>query len=76
MKISKVVIEMTVLLPSDEVASLEGMSLADIERETFDGTWIGSSSRKSVEAVPPENVSTELKAIGNDGSFFNIALSD
>jgi len=76
MKIAKVIIQTTVLLPADELPRLEGASLSDIEQETSEGLWIGMSSRTSVETLPPEKISTELKAIGNDGTFFDTALDE
>jgi hypothetical protein len=70
MNIRKTVLTVTVLSP--EGRDLSNYSLDEIAREIFDGDSIGQSSiAHSTILTDPKAVRTELKAIGNDGSFFD-----
>lgn len=67
---------MVVLLEADSireaVTAVGSMDLADLAHEIDGGEWIGHTRITASETVAPEAVQTELLAIGNDGSFFEI----
>lgn len=68
----KTIVSFEVLTYADEAPVLRSKSLSDIAYEVCDGDWIAGSlifSKPSV--VPREELSDELKAIGNDGTFFD-----
>ena len=46
-------------------------TLSDIDYAISEDHCIGSIEHESTEKVADENLSTELKDIGNDGSFFD-----
>lgn len=83
MPIVKAIISMTVLLPQDEVETLQTASLSTIEYHVTQGSWIAGGLDRGVPAVVPKHELQEtLQAIGNDGSFFDdsdvdeLALAD
>lgn len=70
--ICKALIEVVVLFDDQEVEPefFGEATLADIERLIEDEA-IGLHDVKSIAAVKPEDLKTELLAIGNDGAFFD-----
>lgn len=72
MPIVKATISLTVLLPQDEVETLETASLSTIEHHVTHGSWIaGGLDRGAPTVVPKEELQDTLRAFGNDGSFFD-----
>jgi hypothetical protein len=67
--ISKTVITITVLHPSDE--PLSG-SLACVLEEMDDGNAVGLETFRTTVAVADDAVKNELLALGNDGEFFEV----
>lgn len=58
-------------------AEIEGMSLEDILEETDSGSMIaGTKTVTEIKHVNRDELSDELQAIGNDGSFFDDELED
>lgn len=50
---------------------LKDMSLAEIEREMYQGEFIGHKTLSEPEEIPRDKVAGALRGIGNDGTFFN-----
>ena len=68
-RVTKTVVQMTVLHPSDE--SLEGATWEKILAEIDDGGWLGGGiTLASIQPVPDNRLGEECEAIGSDESFF------
>lgn len=68
-KVFKTTITYVVL--SEERPVDEGLTMGRIAEECASGSFIGGFTDFKTEELPPEAVTSELKAIGNDGTFFN-----
>lgn len=68
MNISKTIIEITLLHPSD--SPLTGYDVKDVLYEMDEGSAVGWETSRKTAAVPADRVSAELIALGNDGTFF------
>lgn len=66
--IEKTIVTVTVLHPAGE-GPAEDCTLEDIER-ALDDDWIGTVEFGEPVPVPPQAVEKELRAVGNDGGFF------
>jgi hypothetical protein len=67
--IKKTVFKVTVLHYADEDAA--DMELEHVLDEMNIGSMVGKVEVQSTVAVSPEKVKFELKAVGNDGTFFD-----
>jgi hypothetical protein len=80
MAIFKVTITVIALLetdtPEEAKEEIDIRDLAEIERETTDGLWLGTHKLNSIVEVPQDNVREECAALGNDGSFFEMFGDD
>jgi len=70
MPIVKTTVTLTVL-HRDTDACLDGMPLEEIAALIDDGPAIGQVETTNIEFLADDNVEAELKAIGNDGTFFD-----
>lgn len=73
MAIEKHTFELTVLVDSEN-RGVENVGDCGLEELTWlinTGPGIGSLSQVGVEEVPTARVPDELRAIGNDGTFFD-----
>jgi hypothetical protein len=69
-QIHKTVYEVVVL---SEDRLEDGIALADIAYQIDEGDWIGSVAVTNRMVVQGRKmIQSELEAIGNDGSFFNL----
>lgn len=71
MGIVKVVVSTTVLMQEEDVARFNEMDLSEIHLEADQGDFVASSTHSEPEKIAPERVADELKALGNDGTFFD-----
>lgn len=69
--IVKLKIQLTVLMPESRHGDLNTMSLAQLVAEMDGGDFVGDHVNTYVGVVPPGNVTNELLAVGNDGTFFD-----
>jgi hypothetical protein len=81
MPVQKMIIQITVLTdtetPERASALFSGMELSEIADAMDVGEDIGGPIRiASVETLPADRVKDELLAIGNDGTFFDLADHD
>lgn len=69
----KATVSVTVYLRADEAEDFKNATLEQILHEIDEGPWIGGSAVKSefTEVPTKEDLEAELRAIGNDGSFFD-----
>jgi hypothetical protein len=71
--IKKAVVAITMLYDERDVprSFFENASLEDLAHEMYSGDCIGQHKLLTIEDVPADQVETELKALGNDGTFFD-----
>ena len=74
MSIIKTTITLTILHDEDDYPDYGAadMDIEDVLHEMDCGDMIGVFSVSKVEEVHPDNVEAELKALGNDGTFFDV----
>lgn len=66
--ISKTTISFTVIHRTDSPLSA---NLEDVLEETDTGHAVGWETNRTTVRVPADAVAAELRALGNDGSFFD-----
>lgn len=69
--VSKTVITVTVLHSTQQPLPL---ALDAVVEEFTTGNAVGAETRRETTMVPDESVGDELRAVGNDGKFFDTAL--
>lgn len=74
MTIHKTIITVTILHSSD--VSFAGCTLAEIGYEIDEGHSVGMMEITASDPVPMPTVPTELRALGNDGGFFQMEMDD
>ncbi len=72
MEISKTVFTFTVLHQSGVMPA----TLEDALAESMFGAAVGQETSRVTVVVDASDVGTELKALGNDGEFFNYLAED
>ena len=68
--LTKTIIRVTILHPTDDAPRLGACSLGEIGYEIDEGDWLGNIETISATSVPPEDVAAQEKSLGSDGSFF------
>ena len=73
MTIRKATITVTVLYDTETSDDFDGdtLTLTDVAWAIDEGDCIGTYAQTAVEDVPADKVQAELRAIGNDGTFFS-----
>lgn len=69
--VAKTVITLTMIHPVD--LDPAEMSPADIAYHLDEGEFVGGRTAITTIAVPDHDVQRELKALGNDGTFFQLS---
>jgi hypothetical protein len=76
--IKKAVIAITMLYDERDVprSFFENASLEDLANEMDIGDCVGQHKLLTIEDVPADQVESHLKALGNDGTFFDYQNDD
>jgi hypothetical protein len=69
-RIVKTTIQLTVLHPAD--TSLDGQDILEIVHEMDTGEYLGTWQITNTRSVSPSSVAKECRAVGNDGTFFDL----